>query len=98
MRRVLIADDPRLAPRLLRLRAAIGDHCDVLIAPGDQLEFWRTTGLLAPGAAVGTPSDVDSLVATGEGVEVVVAASSPEGLAAASKLAFRRGSDVTVLP
>lgn len=98
MRRVLIADDPRLAPRLLRLRAAIGDRCDVLIAPSGQLAFWRTTDLLAAGAAVGSPAEADSLVAGGEGVQLVVAASSPEALAIASKLAFRRGSTVAVFP
>jgi hypothetical protein len=98
MRRVLLADDPRLAPRLLRLRGAMGDRWDVLVAPSDQLEFWRTTGLLAPEGAVGTLSDADSLVSTGEGVQFVVAASTAEALAVASKLAFRRGSEVAVLP
>jgi hypothetical protein len=98
MRRVLIVDDPRLTPRLLRLRVAIGDRCDVLIGPRDQLDFWRTTDLLAPQAAVGTPADSDSLIATAEGVQVVVAAASPEALKTASKLVFRRGSTVAVLP
>jgi hypothetical protein len=98
MRRVLIADDPRLMPRIRRLRQAMGDHWDVLIAPQDQLEFWQATRFLAPDGAIGTPSDADTLVAAGEAVDLVVAASSPEALAAASKLAFRRGSKVAVLP
>jgi len=98
MRRVLIADDPRLSPRLLRLRAVSVDGCDVLIAPPDQLSFWRTSGLLRADGLTGGPADLDSLVARGEGVDLVVAASSADCLAVASKLGFRRGSTVTVLP
>jgi len=98
MRRVLIADDPRLAPRLGRLQESLGGPWDLLLAPDDQAPFWTEAGLTRPDGTVAAIARLESLIATGEAVDLVVAASTSEMLKAASVLAFRRGSQTAVLP
>ncbi|QDT53532.1 hypothetical protein Pan44_15540 [Caulifigura coniformis] len=98
MRRVLIVDDPRLAPRLARLRESLGGAWDLLFSPADQKSFWNEADLLRPEGRAATTADLDSLIAAGESIDLVVAASMPELLKVASQLAFRRGSVTAVLP
>lgn len=98
MRRVLIVDDPRLAPRLARWHTVLGSRWDVVLAPPGQLNFWNTPTEWGSASTVAAFSEVNTLLANGEPTELLVAASTPEALTIASQLAFRRESQVSVLP
>jgi hypothetical protein len=98
MRRVLIVDDPCLAPRLHWLRATLGEGWDLMLSPAEQVTLWTESGLTGPGGQAAALPDVESLIPVGEAVTLTVAASIPESLKVASRLAFRRGSQVRVLP
>ncbi|HVJ67477.1 MAG TPA: hypothetical protein VM510_05800, partial [Caulifigura sp.] len=97
MRRVLLVDDPRQAPRLARLQEQAVGVWDVVVAPREQTDFWRLLGL-CHGAMVISAGDVDSQVPAGESTDILVAATSPTLLKVASNLGFRRGSTLAVLP
>ncbi|HVJ86218.1 MAG TPA: hypothetical protein VM452_11280 [Caulifigura sp.] len=96
--RVLLADDPDLAPRLDRLRDALGGAWDLLLCPADQSPFWAKSGLLGPKGRVTPIAQIDSALPASEAADVVVAGTTPELLKVASRLAFRRGSQTAVLP
>lgn len=98
MRRVLLVDDFRLAPRLARLRAVLGLSWDALLAPRDQLEFWKTTEVAASSPSSAPIEEADSIISVTEPLDLVVAATTPAALALASRVAGRRGSRLLVFP
>ena len=98
MSRVLLADDPDLAPRLDRLRNALGGVWDLLLCPADQVTFWKESGLLQPEGRVTPIAEIDSALPASEAADVVVAGTTPELLKVASRLAFRYGAQTVVLP
>ncbi len=98
MRRVLIVDDPRLAPRLIRLRRLLPAAWDLLAVPHDQVDFWNSPALQPLGAETASLADLRTTLPAGEAAALFVAATSPDALKLASMLAFRPGAHVEVLP